>query len=107
MCKYTIRLGNADVYKLTATIAKIFLETQSECGIVYPAIAMRANAENFAFTTQLADNQLQLENVKWIKINKIQDIEQHTVTVLECATSFNKDGQINWRLPTKEEAERL
>lgn len=79
-------------YKLTATISEIFLDTQTECGIVYPAIGMHANAENFAFTTALVDNCLKLVSAKWFIVS-----DTNTLTPLDYADSFSATGDIIWK----------
>lgn len=78
-------------YQLTATIAETFLDTQTECGIAYPAIGMQANAENFAFTTALVDNCLKLVSAKWLIVSG-----SNTLAPLDYADSFSANGDIIW-----------
>lgn len=82
-------------FKLSAVIAEQFLITDLECGLVYPTVAMRANAENFALTPELVDNQLKLESVQWFRIDRIENFS-YTVSRLNFAKSFTPEGRINW-----------
>ncbi|MGQ3892052.1 RES domain-containing protein [Legionella sp. CNM-4043-24] len=88
--------GDNLTYKISATIADFFYEAQKECGIVYPSIEMSANAENFAFTTELVDNCLKPLSVKSFKVKDIQD-QLYTLSPLDYADSFTANGEIIWK----------
>lgn len=87
-------------YKLTATIAEMFLETKNEYGIAYPAISMHANADNFAFSTDLVDNCLKIVSAKWFTVSC-----SNALTPLDYADSFSANGDIIWKgyVPEKEQ----
>ncbi len=90
-------------YTLTAVIAEKFLMKQLSCGIVYPTIAMRANAENFAFTPHLVNESLFLLSAKWYRVDNVDNKSfSYTVTPLKCADNFF-NGKINWREVSQED----
>lgn len=97
--------GKEYLYNLTAAIAESFLTTTPECGIVYPAIAMQANAENLALTPTLVKHNLKLESATWYQVDEAKDFS-YTLTSLSYANSFTND-QIEWRDPTEEERKYL
>lgn len=101
-----ITQGNEHHYNLTATIAETFMCTATECGLVYPTIAMRANTENFVLTKELVDQCLKLVMVKWCRIDEVNGLD-YKLTILECADNFNTNGEIKWRSPTQEEKKYL
>lgn len=83
-------------FKLSAVIAEQFLMSDLECGLVYPTVAMRANAENFALTTQLVDKKLALESAKWFRVDKVENFS-YTISCLNFADNFTDDGKIDWQ----------
>ncbi|OGV52040.1 MAG: hypothetical protein A3F46_04270 [Legionellales bacterium RIFCSPHIGHO2_12_FULL_42_9] len=87
-------------YKLTATIAEMFLETRNEYGIAYPAIGMHANAENFAFTKELVDNSLKIVSAKWFIVSS-----SNSLIAIDYADSFSTSGNIIWKgyVPAEEQ----
>lgn len=94
--------GDEYIYKLTAIIAEFFLTLEPDCGVVYPSIAMRANAENFALTPSLVHNRLELESVKWCRVDSVENFT-FTITPLEFSDTFDKDGLLGWKaLPENE-----
>jgi len=94
--------GDEYIYKLTAIIAEFFLTLEPDCGVVYPSIAMRANAENFALTPSLVHNRLELESVKWCRVDSVENFT-FTITPLEFSDTVDKDGRLTWKaLPENE-----
>jgi len=92
-------------YNLSASIASFFLPKNIESGLIYPAIAVKANAENCALNTAMADRNLQFINAKWYRIDNIQgsDPRTYTMTCLSCSDSFDATGRLYWREPTQHE----
>ncbi len=70
-------------------------------GIIYPALAMRANSDNLALLPEFVDRFLQLEQVEYIRIDSASDDHRYQVTKLDFANTFGPDGEIEWkgRLP--------
>ena len=97
--------GNECQYIITAVIAEEFLMMQPCSGIVYPTIAMEANAENFALTPELVDQYLQLESVRWYRVDEAKNFS-YTLTLLACSNSFT-DEMIEWKIPSEEERKYL
>jgi hypothetical protein len=97
-----ITIGSEYLYKLTAVISEMFFSLQSDCGLVYPTIAMHANAENFVLTPSLVRNRLALESAKWSRVDKVKDFS-YTFTPLAYSDSFDSDGRIEWRSVPEQE----
>jgi hypothetical protein len=93
-------------YNLTALIAKQFLILRPECGLAYPTVAMRANADNFVLTVDAADNYLKISEAHWFQINDIQidalGEAHYTIQPTLYANEF-PDGKINWKTTTNEQ----
>lgn len=66
-------------------------------GIIYPTIAMRANADNVALVPEFVDRFLNLEGVEWIRVDLEASDFKYQVTNLDFANSFTADGRIDWK----------
>lgn len=81
-------------YKLSAAVAECMFGTPV-AGILYPSIAMWANADNVALQPTWADANLDLVGVEAIRVNSIDGTKLH-VNVVDYATSSNgKD--LDWK----------
>lgn len=109
-----VPVGAEHVYKLSVAITEkllgdLPLGTKDEdilcisgfAGIIYPALAMRANTDNLALLPEFVDRFLQLEQVEYIRIDSASDDLKYQVTKLDFANTFGPDGEIEWkgRLP--------
>jgi hypothetical protein len=64
-------------------------------GLLYPSIAMRANADNFAIQTKYADQNLRFVKAEFIRIDAIREFA-YDITIFDTATEIGKDGSIHW-----------
>lgn len=106
--------GAEHEYKLSVAITEkllgnLTLEAPDEnmlsdsrfAGIIYPALAMRANSDNLALLPEFVDRFLQLEQVEYIRVDSARDDLKYQVTKLDFANTFGPSGEIEWkgRLP--------
>jgi hypothetical protein len=85
-------------YKISAIISQSFSnESTPDCAIVYPSVAMHANAENLALHPNYVDKYLRIKSVTWYLINHIENLSC-TVTPLNYADSFDDTGYIQWQV---------
>ncbi len=70
-------------------------------GIIYPAIAMRAKADNVALLPHFVDQYLDFISVEWIRVEALQDHDKYQITMLDFANSVGPSGELEWkgRLP--------
>jgi hypothetical protein len=116
---HRIAVGEEHQYKLSAAIAEWLLgkdvvakpgeEWKIEklppyrkfCGIMYPALAMSANADNIALRPEFVDNYLKLEQVEYLRIDEVVEPQRYKYTFVDFANSFATDGTIQWNLPIR------
>ncbi len=93
-------------YKLSVAIAEKHIdgeiiaqngENLTFAGLLYPTIAMKANADNLAVKTNFVDNHFELEQVEYIKLDDHPAEYEYRVTVLDFANTFGTDGNIEWK----------
>jgi hypothetical protein len=65
-------------------------------GIMYPAMRMRANADNFALLPTYVDEHTTLEQVEYIRVDAVSDF-QYKITRMDFANSWKPDGHILWQ----------
>lgn len=109
-----VPIGAEHDYKLSVAITEkllgdLIIEAKDEdtsripriAGIIYPALAMRANSDNLAILPEFVDRYLQLEQVEYIRVDSASNDLKYQVTKLDFANTFGRDGQIEWkgRLP--------
>jgi RES domain len=88
--------GSEYKYKLSVAIAeKLFLDDKFD-GLLYPTVAMRANADNFALKLRYAREHLQFERAEYARIDGVRDFA-FDITVLDTATELSADGSICWK----------
>jgi hypothetical protein len=89
--------GSEFKYKLSVAIAeRLFLLDDKFGGLLYPTVAMRANADNFALKLPYAREHLRFQRAEYARIEKVQDFAFNT-TVLDTATELGADGSICWK----------
>jgi hypothetical protein len=106
--------GNEHLYKLSVAIAERLcsgsINGSSEdqklgldrfAGVMYPPVAMRANADNLALFPEFVDRCLRLEAVEWIRVDEQRQDFKYNITKLDFAGTFGSSGEIEWkgRLP--------
>lgn len=98
---------DSNSYYITVAIAAYFMKKQFN-GVVYPSIAMMANAENFALTKATAETKLKIASAKWFRVAAVDSInKKYTLIPLEYSETFTKDGDIIWGGIPKEEEQFL
>ncbi|MCK4338528.1 MAG: hypothetical protein KAW87_00865, partial [Candidatus Cloacimonetes bacterium] len=65
-------------------------------GLLYPSIAIKARSDNLALKPHYVDKNLMIERVEFIQIISVKAFE-YKIKVLDLATSFGKDGSIEWK----------
>ena len=93
--------GQEHLYKLSVAIAEIHFGFDMFDGLIYPAMAMRGNADNMAIKPSSVDNKLVLKKVEYYQITECCKDGGYRIRMLDFANSFSKNGQIEWkgRLP--------
>jgi hypothetical protein len=110
-----VRGDNTHEYKLSIAISEMLIghtltfDGNEElahhpprfAGIIYPSLAMLANADNIALKPEFADSFLKFESAEFMSIDGFVEPSTYTVTILDYANSTGKDGSIEWkgRLP--------
>src|SRR4051812_31355875 len=108
--------GNADhIYKLSIAIAeKHFGNIKNDqftttelppdlfsdrrfAGLIYPALAMRANGDNLVFLPEFVDRCFELVSVEFIRVNAVSGELKYDITTLDVADTFTSDGLIEWK----------
>lgn len=84
------------LYKFTSTIAEYLLEGDLLDGLLYPAVAMRGNADNLALKPRYADQHLKFEKAEVVRVDTLGDFS-YKVTVLDTAKALGDSGEILWR----------
>lgn len=90
---------NNKEYLLTAMIAEYFLlkYNSGDCGIAYPTIAMRGNADNFVFPPEVMDKSFNFYTGTWYKVDEVDcNALQFKVSKLAIAKSLNKEDRLIW-----------
>lgn len=92
--------GQEHKYKFSVAIAEQHFQHDMFDGLLYPAIAMRGNADNLAIKPMAVDEKLVLKKVEYIQVTDDSN-GSYKITLLDFANSFTEDGQIEWkgRLP--------
>jgi hypothetical protein len=93
--------GQEHLYKLSVAIAEMHFGFDMFDGLIYPAMAMRGNADNLAIKPSSVDNKLVLKKVEYYQITECCKDVGYRVRMLDFANSFSENGQIEWkgRLP--------
>ncbi len=82
------------LYKLTAALAEFFMRPPLN-GLIYPTIAMSANADNLALKPEWVDTGLEFVGVEFVRIDAVRGFERD-VTVIDYATA-RSDGSLDWK----------
>lgn len=83
-----------NLYKLTAALAEFFMRPPLN-GLIYPTIAMSANADNFALKPEWVDTGLEFIGVEVVRVDNVRGMERD-VTVVDYATA-RSDGTLDWK----------
>jgi hypothetical protein len=101
--------GNEHLYKLSVAIAEQLILSTIEnvsatfeaqrrwAGLQYPAIELRAHADNLALLPWVPDTVMKLERVDWNRVEERPDPSNMRSTMLDIADSISADGAIEWK----------
>lgn len=89
-----IQPGNERRYRLSAAIAQCLLRGPAD-GLLYPSIAMSANADNIALRASVADEKLAFIGVERVRIEDVTPTGYQT-SVLDYATA-DGNGVLDWK----------
>jgi hypothetical protein len=88
--------GSEHQYKLSVAIAEKLSAHDMFDGLLYPTVAMRGNADNFALKTGYADKHLRFVRAEFARIDHVREFS-FDITMLDTATELAADGDIVWR----------
>lgn len=91
-----IQRGEEHFYKLTVAVAEKLSSFDLFDGLIYPTVAMRANADNFALKPRFADAHLKFLKAEFARIDGVRDFG-YDINVLDTATALRQDGFIQWK----------
>jgi hypothetical protein len=88
--------GQEFLYKLSIAVAELHFSSDMFGGLLYPSMAMRANADNLALKPECVDRYLNLRKVEYIRMDET-DTSGFKITILDFADTFDEDGSIQWK----------
>lgn len=65
-------------------------------GLIYPALAMRANAENLCFPADIADAHLRFSQAEYVRVDAVLSSLSLRVASLDYANAAAPDGTLQW-----------
>jgi hypothetical protein len=89
-----VRPGEEYRYKLSIALANK-LKGDVFDALMYPTVAMRANADNLAITTNYADSYLKLNRAEFLQVTAVNEFS-FDVNNMDIATHFSQSGEILW-----------
>lgn len=91
-----VPFGQEHLYKISIAIAELHFSHEMFGGLLYPSMAMRANADNLALKPDCVDQYLKPHKVEYIRVDESSDHE-FKVTILDFADTSGPDGKIQWK----------
>jgi len=91
-----VNKGEEYLYKITIALAEKHFSDDIFNGLLYPSIAIKGRSDNLALKPHYVDKNLMIERVEFIQIISVKGFE-YKIKVLDLATSFGKDGSIEWK----------
>ena len=91
-----VNKGEEYLYKITIALAEKHFSDDIFNGLLYPSIAINGRSDNLALKPNYVDKNLMIERVEFIQIISVKGFE-YKIKVLDLATSFGKDGSIEWK----------
>jgi len=88
--------GQEKKYKLSVAIAEKLLMGVIVDGLMYPTVAMRANADNIALKPSYVDKNLEFKRAEYILIEKVKEFG-FEAKVIDTAIDLSHEGDILWR----------
>jgi len=95
--KFAIRVqtGEEYKYKLTVAIGRKLLMGSLINGLLYPTIAMSANADNTALKTTFFHSSVKFVSVEFVRVTE-QTGTRYRFNILDSATRLDEKGNILW-----------
>ncbi len=95
--KFTQPVKSGEEYKYKLSIAIVHKLSMGNLinGLLYPTIAMSANADNIALKTDFFDSNMKFVSVEFVKVVE-QKSMQYKIDILDSATRLDKNGNILW-----------
>jgi hypothetical protein len=90
-----IAQDNTHLYKLTVAVAEKLFNDDLFDGLIYPTVAMQANADNFALKPRYADRNLRFLKAECLRIDRVRD-SGYDINGIDSATSLDDNGNIQW-----------
>lgn len=90
----TVKPGNEWEYKTTVAIARKFLDNGPHDGLLYPSIAMKANADNAAIKRRSV-SKLRLCAIEYNQITEADGMQMNYERV-DSSVAWDDAGTINW-----------
>lgn len=84
------------LYKITVAIAEKLFSDEMFDGLLYPTMAMKANADNLAIKPSSVDKKLIFKNAEFIQIKSKQN-STYEINRLDFANSVDANGRIQWK----------
>jgi len=91
----SVETGKEYEYKITIAIGRKLLMGELFNGILYPTIAMSANADNVVLRTDYFDKNMHFVNVKYVEVTERKGVVCKT-KVLDTATKVDGEGNLIW-----------
>ena len=84
------------LYKLPIAIAERLCSDDLFGGLLYPAVAMKGNADNIALKPSFADHNLKFVKAEFATITGFTDF-RYEIQLHDSATQVGEDGTIHWK----------
>ena len=85
------------LYKISIAIAEKHYQDEIFHGLLYPSIAMRAEADNVALKPDFVYNELNLERTIFVQVSGKNNKSEYQYSILDSSDNFNDNGKINWK----------
>lgn len=84
------------LYKITAAVSEMLFADDIFNGLIYPTVAMRANADNIALKARYVDEHLQFIKAEFLRVDAVREFG-FDITIIDTAKDLASDGAIQWR----------
>lgn len=91
-----VAAGSEHEYILTIAIAEKLFSNDLFDGLLYPTIAVGANADNFALKTYYADNNLRFLKAEYVRVEAVKE-NFFEINISDTATKLEADAKIIWK----------
>lgn len=88
--------GQEYLYKIPVAIAEWHFSSDMFGGLLYPCMAMRANADNLAFKPVWVDKHLKLCKVEYYQVDEAE-VSEFKIRIVDFANTVDEVGGIQWK----------